>query len=127
MYHGVFSSDRLTTRTSRRTPITSCRYHSGKVSLSPLVNRIAFGAVDSSRLRAKSDGMNWPRAVVVVVVLGEQHARHEREQDRPDGDGRAAAQALAPCRAAHPTVSSTRPVAPSPIQSAKAKNEATYE
>ena len=60
MYHGVLSSDRLTTRTSRRMPSTSCRYHSGKVSLSPLVNRIALGAVLSSRLRAKSVAMRRP-------------------------------------------------------------------
>ena len=60
MYHGVFSSDRLTTRTSRRMPMTSWRYHSGKVSLSPLVSRIALGAVLSSRLSAKSVAMWRP-------------------------------------------------------------------
>ena len=40
MYQLVFNKLKLTTRTSRRTPSTSCKNHSGKVSLSPLVNRM---------------------------------------------------------------------------------------
>ncbi len=40
MYQSVLPSERFTTETSCRTPSTSCTYHSGNVSLSPLVNTI---------------------------------------------------------------------------------------
>ena len=56
-YHGVLSSDRFTTRTSRRTPSTSWRYQSGKVSLSPLVKMMALGAVLISMFWANSGAM----------------------------------------------------------------------
>ena len=42
--------------TSVRMPSTCCRYQSGNVSLSPLVNSIALGAHDCSMLYAKSWG-----------------------------------------------------------------------
>ena len=41
MYQSVFASARQTTVTSRRTPATSWAHQTGKVSLSPYVNRIA--------------------------------------------------------------------------------------
>ena len=44
MYQSVFNKLRLTIRTSVRYPSTSCTYHNGNVSLSPLVKRIAFGS-----------------------------------------------------------------------------------
>ena len=52
MYHGVCRSDRFATRTSVRSRSTSCKYHSGKVSLSPLVNRMPFSATLLSMLYA---------------------------------------------------------------------------
>ena len=44
MYQSVFNKLKLTTLTSVLYLSTSCTYQSGKVSLSPLVNNIAFGA-----------------------------------------------------------------------------------
>ena len=42
------------TVTSRRIPSTSCRYQSGKVSLSPFVNSTPYGSTLISRLWAQS-------------------------------------------------------------------------
>src|SRR6185312_15025034 len=42
------------TVTSWRTPSTSCAYHRGKVSLSPLVTMIAYGSTELSMSTAKS-------------------------------------------------------------------------
>ena len=42
------------TVTSRRIPSTSCRYQSGKVSLSPFVNSTAYGSTDCRMLYAQS-------------------------------------------------------------------------
>ena len=53
-YQSVFSSDVTATVTSRRTPSTSCAYHSGKVSLSPSVMRMPYGSTELSRSCAHS-------------------------------------------------------------------------
>src|SRR5581483_7543263 len=47
IYQGEASRLRLHTRTSVRIPSTSCAYHKGNVSLSPLVKSMALGAHDS--------------------------------------------------------------------------------
>src|ERR671921_737151 len=46
MYQSVLSSDVTATVTSRRTPSTSCAYHSGKVSLSPPVTSTPYGSTE---------------------------------------------------------------------------------
>ena len=53
-YQGVFRYDQTITVTSRRTPSTSWRYQSGKVSLSPLVKSTPYGSTDLRRLYAQS-------------------------------------------------------------------------
>src|SRR6185312_11468319 len=54
----IYQSDpsrlKLHTRISVRIPSTSCAYHKGKVSLSPLQKRIAFGGHDSRKSIAMS-------------------------------------------------------------------------
>jgi hypothetical protein len=53
-YQSVFRYESTITVTSRRTPSTSCTYHRGKVSLSPLVKSTPYGSTDCSMLYAKS-------------------------------------------------------------------------
>ena len=48
-YQSVLSSDVQSTRTSLRTPSTSCAYQSGKVSLSPAVMSMPYGSTELSR------------------------------------------------------------------------------
>src|SRR5258708_92085 len=51
-YQLVVASDNTRTLTSRRTPSTSCAYHSGNVSLSPAVTTSAYGSTERSTSRA---------------------------------------------------------------------------
>src|SRR5215475_1896252 len=51
-YQSVPSSDVTATTTSRRTPSTSCAYHSGNVSLSPAVISTPYGSTELSRSTA---------------------------------------------------------------------------
>src|ERR1051325_2725486 len=59
-YQSVLRSDVLATTTSRRTPSTSCAYHSGKVSLSPTVTSTPYGSTEFKRSAAKSAVSRWP-------------------------------------------------------------------
>src|SRR5690606_25834879 len=59
-YHGVFRYDQTITVTSCLIPSTSCRYHSGNVSLSPLVKRTPYGSTELSMLYAQSRAAYWP-------------------------------------------------------------------
>src|SRR6476620_10977822 len=76
VYQSVLRSDVLATTTSRRTPSTSCAYHSGNVSLSPTVTSTPYGSTELSRSRAKSAVSVWPaRDAVDQLVKSGINAR----------------------------------------------------
>src|SRR3954447_7530911 len=59
VYQSVFSNDVFAMTTSRRTPSTSCAYHSGNVSLSPTVTRTPYGSTEFSRSAATLRVVRW--------------------------------------------------------------------
>src|SRR5687767_1365715 len=69
VYQSVLSSDVFATTTSRRTPSTSCAYHSGKVSLSPTTTSTPYGSTEFRRSRAKSAVSVCPRRDAVLQLV----------------------------------------------------------
>src|SRR5882762_7686292 len=80
-YQSRLARERLTSVTSCRTPSTSCRYHTGNVSLSPYANSTPYGSTDCTRLNAKSRATvasgPWRRDAAVKFAANGASARNE--------------------------------------------------